>query len=52
LPNTASLACVFHARRDRVIFNAIISALGKYQIVDHCMGDMTIGAAGALNVTP
>jgi hypothetical protein len=28
----------------QVIFNAIISALGKYQIVDHSMGDMTIGA--------
>jgi hypothetical protein len=43
---------VFHARPDRVIFDAIISAPGKYPIVDHSMRNMTIGAAGALNVTP
>jgi nitrite reductase (NO-forming) len=35
-----------------VIFDAIIPAPGKYPIVDHSMRNMTIGAAGALNVTP
>ncbi|HZS17116.1 MAG TPA: multicopper oxidase domain-containing protein [Candidatus Udaeobacter sp.] len=35
-----------------VIFDAIIPEPGKYPIVDHNMRDMTIGAAGLLEVTP
>jgi nitrite reductase (NO-forming) len=34
-----------------VVFDAIMPHPGKYPIVDHSMRDMTIGAAGLLNVT-
>jgi len=35
-----------------VIFDAILFQPGKYPIVDHSMRAMTIGAAGALQITP
>ena len=34
------------------IFDAIMSGPGKYPFVDHSMRDMSIGAAGELQVTP
>lgn len=35
-----------------VIFDTILLEPGKYPIVDHSMRVMTIGAAGALQITP
>jgi nitrite reductase (NO-forming) len=35
-----------------VVFDTIMQEPGMYPIVDHSMRDMTLGAAGLLNVTP
>ncbi|PZR79405.1 MAG: nitrite reductase, partial [Chthoniobacterales bacterium] len=35
-----------------VVFDTILSQPGKYPIVDHSMRAMTIGAAGALQISP
>ncbi len=40
------------AQGQGVIFDAVIAQAGKYPIVDHNMRDMTIGAAGVLQVVP